>query len=206
MAITLEQIALANESLPTIKYERFNKKTGKTESSDYVQVKDRVDAFRSMCPAGSIITEFIALDDERAVCKATIRDADGHVLATGHAEERHTGLMAASYIEVCETSAVGRAIGFLGIGIKNAIASADEIKQADAAAEAERIEAVARQEIGHFRAGCLLQELDNQGIPKEFICDLYKVKELHNLTERQHSNIGENMKKIKKLYEDSKKE
>lgn len=202
--ITLEKLALANEGLPVINYERFNKKSGKKESTDYVQVHTRVDAFRSMCPGGSILTEFIVLEEDRAVCKATVRDEDGHVLATGHAEERRSGQMANSFVEVCETSSVGRALGFLGVGIKTGIASAEEIQHAEEAAEKERIEAVARQEIGEFRAGCLAQELENRGIPEDFILGLYKVPELSKLTERMHSNIGDNWKNIEKLYKERK--
>jgi hypothetical protein len=35
-----------------------------------------------------------------------------------------------SYVENCETSAVGRALGFLGIGIETSIATADEVSMA----------------------------------------------------------------------------
>ena len=58
-----------------------------------------------------------------------IRNKDGNVVSTGYAqEEKATGFVnETSFVENCETSAVGRALGFLGIGIKDSIASADEL-------------------------------------------------------------------------------
>jgi len=65
---------------------------------------------------------------------ATIKDEHGRVLATGHAFEKKasTFINQTSYIENCETSAVGRALGILGIGVDTAIASAEEVATAQA--------------------------------------------------------------------------
>lgn len=98
----------------------------------YVTVDSRVEAFRQLFPEGTIATEIVSDDGNRCVFKATVSDGNGHVLATGHAFE----IMSASYInktsymENCETSAVGRALGFLGIGSNGSIASADEVQAA----------------------------------------------------------------------------
>ena len=64
--------------------------------------------------------------------KAIIKDSDGNIKSTGYAYEKEgsTFINKTSFIENAETSAVGRALGFLGIGIDAAIASADEVQNA----------------------------------------------------------------------------
>ena len=51
-------------------------------------------------------------------------------IAHAYEKEGSTFINKTSYIENCETSAVGRALGFLGIGIDGSVASADEVKTA----------------------------------------------------------------------------
>lgn len=67
------------------------------------------------------------------IIKATITDADGYVRATGIAHEvaGSSNVNKTSFIENCETSAWGRALGNLGIGIQGgSIASFEEVKAA----------------------------------------------------------------------------
>ena len=54
------------------------------------------------------------------------------MLANGLAEESKgsTFINKTSYVENCETSAWGRALGNLGIGLDTSVASADEVKNA----------------------------------------------------------------------------
>ena len=54
------------------------------------------------------------------------------VIAQGHAHEVQgsSNINKTSYIENCETSAVGRALAMLGIGIDTSIASANEVNDA----------------------------------------------------------------------------
>ena len=122
--INNETLRKANEGLATI--DQKGKK--------YVMVNDRVKAFRNIEPDGLIETHFpsINFDLGVAVCVATIYDANGQKLATGTAYEREgQGFVnKTSFIENCETSAVGRALGFLGIGIDDSMASADEVANA----------------------------------------------------------------------------
>lgn len=98
----------------------------------YAQVNDRVTAFRKMCPGGSITTEIISLENGVATMMATVMDEEGRILSTGLAQEKETSsfINKTSFIENCETSAVGRALGFIGIGIDTSIASAEEMKNA----------------------------------------------------------------------------
>ena len=118
--ITYEQIQMANEGLTGIDFKGKN----------YVMVDQRVTAFRKLFPEGFITTDLISNNDGVCVMRALIgyKDESGvHQLATGWAYEKEAG----SYIKNCETSAVGRALGFLGLGIEGgAICSAEELANA----------------------------------------------------------------------------
>lgn len=97
----------------------------------YAEVNQRILAFWAIYPNGSLLTEMLSDNDERCVFKATAMDGD-RPLATGHAFEIKTAsnINKTSYIENCETSAVGRALGMLGIGAEDAICSAEEVQSA----------------------------------------------------------------------------
>lgn len=120
--ITFEDIQKANKKLDTIP----------VKGKDYVQVNERVKAFRSVCPGGVIETEMVYYEGGRVMFKATVKDQDDRILATGYAEEKEGSTMInkTSFIENCETSAVGRALGFAGIGIDGSMASAEEVATA----------------------------------------------------------------------------
>ena len=104
-------------------------KTIDIHGKPYVEVNERIKYFREAYDHWSLITEFVELTENRCVMKATILDDVGRVIATGTAEELKgsTFINKTSYIENCETSAWGRALGNLGIGIDTSIASADEV-------------------------------------------------------------------------------
>lgn len=101
------------------------------KGKEYIPVNQRVIAFRKLFPEGSITTELLHFGEGLCVVKATVLDGD-RVIATGLAYEREgsTFINKTSFLEVCETSAVGRAIGFVGIGIEGGIASAEEVENA----------------------------------------------------------------------------
>ena len=109
-----------------------NLPTVNIKGKNYVMVKDRVSAFREDHPNGGIMTDIIDLTDGRCVIKATITDEDGRIIATGIAYEWEgsTNINKTSYIENCETSAVGRALGFCGYGIDDSLGSANEVANA----------------------------------------------------------------------------
>lgn len=120
--ITYEQIQKANEGLKGIDFKGKN----------YVMVDQRVTAFRKLFPEGFITTEMISNDGGVCVMRATVGVND-QILATGWAYEKEAGsyINKTSFIENCETSAVGRALGFLGLGIEGgAICSAEELANA----------------------------------------------------------------------------
>lgn len=136
--LTAEQLRKANENI------RMTDVKGKA----YAEVNQRIKAFRAVCPNGSIITEIVK--DEGGVClmKATVSDESGNVLGVGHAYEKENSsyINKTSYIENCETSAVGRALGMCGIGVDTSLASAEEVQNAaaqqakDGGRQAERLD------------------------------------------------------------------
>ena len=104
------------------------------DGKDYVQVFERVKAFRVLHPNWTIETHILGNEGGVVTMQATVKDETGRVLATGHAAEKQgsTRINATSHVENCETSAVGRALAMLGIGIETAIASAEEVAAARA--------------------------------------------------------------------------
>ena len=108
-------------------------KTIAIKGKNYVQVTERVKAFRNN-PAWigwSIVTDIHELTDDVCVMCAKIINPDSNVIATGWGREVRNDAASmvnkTSYVENCETSAVGRALGFLGIGIEENICSAEEL-------------------------------------------------------------------------------
>lgn len=98
----------------------------------YAGVSERVLAFRKLNPNGRIITEIIDRTDNDITMKATILDNENNVLATGYASEIKKGLVnSISMLENCETSAIGRALGFCGYGIDNGIASGQDMEKVE---------------------------------------------------------------------------
>lgn len=131
--VDYEQIEQANKQLRKIQIKRTNKDTGIVESKDYVPVSERIKAFRMVYPNGLIEPELIKDEDKICRYRVTIYEYEGgKKLASATAqEERGTGFVnKTSYIENCETSAVGRALGLCGFGVDNDLASADEVQNA----------------------------------------------------------------------------
>ena len=106
-------------------------KTVDIKGKSYVMVNERIAYFRETYPEGSIITELLSSIDGVHTFKA-MAISNGNVLATGHASEKDGSsfINKTSALENAETSAVGRALGILGIGIDNSIASAEEVSNA----------------------------------------------------------------------------
>jgi hypothetical protein len=120
-------------------------KTTNIRGKQYVEVNERIKFFRQeeQYKNWSLITEFTVLDEAQCVCKASIVDASNRIISVGHAHEVQgsSNINKTSYVENCETSAIGRALAMLGIGIDTSIASANEVSDAiakqDTAAPAE---------------------------------------------------------------------
>ena len=101
------------------------------KGKEYVMVNERIKEFRANYPEYSLVSEIVSLDNDSCVVKAMVINDKGVVVATGLAREERqdkTSLVNLNaYVENCETSAWGRALGNLGIGIDIAIASGDEM-------------------------------------------------------------------------------
>ena len=114
-------------------------KTTNIRGKQYVEVNERIKFFRQeeQYKHWSLITEFPVLDSEQCVCKASIADTEHRIIATGHAHEVQgsSNINKTSYVENCETSAIGRALAMLGIGIDTSIAAATEVSDAIAKQE-----------------------------------------------------------------------
>jgi hypothetical protein len=106
-------------------------RTVNIKGKEYVEVNERIKAFRDMYPKGSIMTDIVSNQDGICVIKAVIV-VDNQIVATGHAYEKEgsTFINKTSYIENCETSAIGRALGCFGIGIDTSVASVEEVANA----------------------------------------------------------------------------
>ena len=189
MIESFERLQKANEIIQTTDI----------KGKDYAEVNQRVKAFRMLCPDGCIETELISNEDGVCVIRATVRDEQGHLLATGTAYEKENSsfINKTSYIENCETSAVGRALGMAGFGIDVAIRSAEEEANAEMQQEILRIEDVSNQKIPQVKIDVLLKRCKDDGVKPETIHALYNVKSFEDLTERKFQNIHEHWEKIK---------
>ena len=105
-------------------------KTIKIKGKDYVTVNERIKVFRENYSKWTLDSVIENQTENEITIKAIISDEEGRVVATGRAHENQkNGLVnKTSHIENCETSAWGRALGNLGIGIDTSIASADEVE------------------------------------------------------------------------------
>ena len=104
--------------------------TVKIHGKEYKTVALRIQEFREKHPDFTIQTELVEANDVLVVMKATI-SMGPQVIATGYAEEVRTAskINRTSALENAETSAVGRALAFFGLG-GSEIASADEVANA----------------------------------------------------------------------------
>ncbi len=106
-------------------------KTVDIKGKAYVEVNQRIMYFRETYEQGRILTDIVKLENGMCVIKANIFNGET-LVATGHAYEKEgsTFINKTSFIENCETSAIGRALGILGIGIDTSIASSEEVATA----------------------------------------------------------------------------
>lgn len=120
--IKFEDIKKVNETISTID----------VKGKNYAEVNQRIKAFRMLYPAGVIETEILSVENGVCIMKATIKNDNDHILGIGHAYEKEnsTFINKTSYIENCETSAVGRALAMCGIGIDTSVASYEEVANA----------------------------------------------------------------------------
>lgn len=105
---------------------------------DYEPVENRLRAFWDEHPDGRIETELVSAEDGDYIVKALIYISSGlntdYPKATGLAHDSTAQLpnnMKASALEVCETSAIGRALANLGYAPKGKRPSREEMSKSD---------------------------------------------------------------------------
>lgn len=130
-----EDIKTANETILTTDI----------KGKQYAEVNQRIKAFRMVYPEGTIETELVSIGDGMCIMRAKVYSSTEHglrtLLGTGTAYEKEnsTFINKTSYIENCETSAVGRALAMCGFGIDTSIASKEEVENAIAQQEEEKL-------------------------------------------------------------------
>jgi hypothetical protein len=104
------------------------------KGKEYITVNERLIFFRSQpqYKGWRISEEVVSLDEKEGLFKVTIINPEGFEMAVAHAQEYRDSsyINKTSFVENGFTSALGRALGYLGIGIDTAIASAEEVQTA----------------------------------------------------------------------------
>ena len=145
-------------------------------------------------PQGQILTELLSNENGTCIFKAIVNDNEGKNLAIGTAYEKEgtSFINKTSYIENCETSAVGRALGMAGFGIDTSIASAEEVanamqQQDDDIRINKTMETALRQTIKNNNVSneSVLKILNDFGYEK--LAEI-RIKDLKNIQEKLISN------------------
>ena len=179
--ITYEDIVKANQLIVTTD----------VKGKAYAEVNQRIKAFRSVYPTGSIVTEIISLADGIVTMKATVSDGFGLVLGTGLAQEKESSsyINKTSYIENCETSAVGRALGMCGFGIDTSVASYEEVANA-----IENQKKVEKPDKLHIDA--LLATAAQKGVTEAQLLKKYNLKNLLDMDYTQYNAAAAGLNKM----------
>src|SRR5919204_3327727 len=102
---------------------------------EYITVHERIEKFYAKFPQGRVITTILEHDRESGfvlVRAEVFREPDDALpAATGHAYELKSAghVQQGSYVEVCETSSVGRALALLGFEVRRGVASREEMER-----------------------------------------------------------------------------
>jgi len=109
-------------------------KTINIKGKEYITVNERLIYFRNKdeFKGFGIKEDIVSIDDTEGIFKVTIYDSNGEPIVSAHAQEYRDSsyINKTSFVENGFTSALGRALGYLGIGIDTSIASANEVQNA----------------------------------------------------------------------------
>lgn len=167
-------------------------KTINIKGKEYVPVNERIIAFRKEHPDWSIQTSIYELKDNFVLMQTLVSDQEGKVKATAFAYEREDSsfINKTSFIENCETSAVGRALGFLGIGVDTSIASYEEV----ATAVRNQPKPSKERTISDKEVIILREYLEAAGKSEKEIIDSYPIDSLSQLSERLYKKLINRLK------------
>ena len=168
------------------------------KGKNYAMVPERVTAFRKLFPDGFIKTEIVSHDGTTVLMQAIVgyyENAVPVILATGFAQEvRGRGMVnGTSYIENCETSAVGRALGMIGLGINGGgICSAEELANAVTAQRQIKEE---EQKGSQWKNGGNVEQAEKlPGAPEPNPVEAFLKKSMRELREARGITAAENNK------------
>jgi hypothetical protein len=109
-------------------------KTINIKGKNYITVNERLKHFRTepTFEGWQINEQLVHIDEKEGIFKVTICDTKGVEMASAHSQEYRDSsyINKTSFVENGFTSALGRALGYLGIGIDTSIASANEVQNA----------------------------------------------------------------------------
>ncbi len=109
-------------------------KTINIKGKEYITVNERLKHFRTepTFKGWQICEQLVHIDEKEGIFKVTISDTKGVEMASAHSQEYRDSsyINKTSFVENGFTSALGRALGYLGIGIDTSIASANEVQNA----------------------------------------------------------------------------
>lgn len=149
--MTFEELKGVNDTL----------KTTNIKGKPYVEVYAKVQGFRKLYPSGNIDTNIVSIENGVCIIQAKAYDENGNQLGSGIAYEKEgsSDINKTSYIENCETSAIGRALSSVGIGSQDAYASAIEVENAinnqkETAKETKKVEYPTAKEKNNFIKAC----------------------------------------------------
>lgn len=183
------------------------------KGSEYVLVKDRVVAFNQMYPNGSIVAELVSdYDSKLIVMKSTVTpDTDKPARKFVDYSQAVIGdgmVNKTAALENASTSATGRALAMMGIGVVDSIASVDEIHKATGS-EGKYPDGPPRSEkaIGYLNAlkqqiTMLFRNLDyGPEDMKTFISDLIGKETIDTIEEAQaiKSEVEAEQQRVKEL-------
>lgn len=192
LMVTYEDIKKANEEI----------RTTDIKGKEYAEVNQRIKAFRMVYPMGYIVSDILSNEGGICIMAAEVGYYSDNgtkiVLGSGTAYEKENSsfINKTSYIENCETSAVGRALGMAGFGIDTSVASAEEVQNAinNQRAEAPKNDRVKEADLRAKVLGYINKcQMSKENIDK--ICQLYKVKDIKDMNAQQCSHLLNTWKK-----------
>jgi len=193
--MTYEDLEKANKTI----------KTTDIKGKEYAEVNQRIKAFRMLYPDGYIKTEIISNENGVCVIKAQVgnyeKDENGLILVrilgegTAYEKEGSTFINKTSYIENCETSAVGRALGMCGIGIDTSVASAEEVENAIMQ------QTVGEQVIDETHAQALVASISNAKLDEAKVLGILAKYGYSTALEIKNKDYGKIVNELKALKE-----
>ncbi len=172
------------------------------KGKQYVLVADRVNYFNEAYPKGSITTTYELVNDTYHFMATIIPDCDNPIRRfTGHSQATIGDGMVnkTAAMENAETSAVGRALAMMGIGVIESIASVDEINKATSSRTDTRFATMKQVKLMIDKAKWGLKTYDKDEVMNFLLTVLGK-----EVTQIKSSEVDEALQKIDKALREVK--